>query len=197
MSPKEIWKWKWKWKPLSCDRLFVTPWAIESMEFPRPEYWSGQPFPSPGDLPNPGIKPRSPALQTDSLPAEPPGNPMKMESKSNFPPKTKELWFFLLMLVYFCTRDLLFSFWHFPSPLGLFSAWIHLWNGESLDLESKQKLTKITNHVSQGWKVLGLFLSLAHSRLTHSLTQPRPYHTPYVCSWRHADSETWHLYGFT
>ena len=43
------------------------------MEFSRPEYWSGQPFPSPGDLPNPGIEPRSPALQADSLPAEPPG----------------------------------------------------------------------------------------------------------------------------
>ena len=43
------------------------------MEFSRPEYWSGQPFPPPGDLPNPGIEPRSPALQADSLPAEPQG----------------------------------------------------------------------------------------------------------------------------
>ena len=40
------------------------------MEFSRPEYWSGEPFPSPGDLPNPGIEPGSPALQADSLPAE-------------------------------------------------------------------------------------------------------------------------------
>ena len=45
------------------------------MEFPRPEYWSGKPFPSLGDLPNPGIEPRSPALQVDSLPAEPQGKP--------------------------------------------------------------------------------------------------------------------------
>ena len=45
------------------------------MEFSRPEYWSGQPFPSPGDLPNPGTKPRSPALQADSLPAETAGKP--------------------------------------------------------------------------------------------------------------------------
>ena len=45
------------------------------MEFSRPESWSGQPFPSLGDLPDPGIKPRSPALQADSLPAEPPGKP--------------------------------------------------------------------------------------------------------------------------
>ena len=41
------------------------------MEFSRPEYWSGLPFPSPGDLPNPGIEPRSPALQNDCLPSEP------------------------------------------------------------------------------------------------------------------------------
>ena len=45
------------------------------MEFSRPEYWSGQPFPSPGDLPNPGIETRSPALQAESLPAEPQGKP--------------------------------------------------------------------------------------------------------------------------
>ena len=45
------------------------------MEFSRPEYWSGWPFPSPGDLPTQGIKPRSPALQADSLPAEPAGKP--------------------------------------------------------------------------------------------------------------------------
>ena len=43
------------------------------MGFSRQEYWSGLPFPSPGDLPDPGIDPRSPTLQADSLPAEPPG----------------------------------------------------------------------------------------------------------------------------
>ena len=43
------------------------------MGFPRKEYWSGLPFPSPRDLPNPGIKPGSPALQADSLPTESPG----------------------------------------------------------------------------------------------------------------------------
>ena len=56
-----------------------TPWIIAyqaplSMGFPRQEYWSGLPFPSPGDLPGPGIEPRSPTLQTDALPSEPPGN---------------------------------------------------------------------------------------------------------------------------
>ena len=45
------------------------------MEFSGSEYWSGQPFPSPGDLPNPEIEPRSPVLQVDSLPAEPQGKP--------------------------------------------------------------------------------------------------------------------------
>ena len=59
--------WKVKVKLLSCVRLFATLWtvayqALLSMGFSRQEYWSGVPFPSPGDLPNPGIKPGSPAL---------------------------------------------------------------------------------------------------------------------------------------
>ena len=49
------------------------PMDYRPMEFSRPEYWSGWPFPSPGDLPNPGIKSRSPALQANSLPAKPQG----------------------------------------------------------------------------------------------------------------------------
>ena len=72
----ENWKYSInKWKSLSCVRLFSTPFTIQSMEFSRPEYWSGEPFPSPGDLPNPGIKPKSPALQVDSLLAKPQGKP--------------------------------------------------------------------------------------------------------------------------
>ena len=59
------------WKSLSCVWLFTTPWTIWSMEFSRPEYWSGYPFSSPGDLPNPGTEPRAPALQA----AEPYGKP--------------------------------------------------------------------------------------------------------------------------
>ena len=47
------------------------------MEFSRPEYWSGSPFPSPGNLPNPGIEPRSPTLQMDSSPTEPQGKSKK------------------------------------------------------------------------------------------------------------------------
>ena len=48
------------------------------MEFFRQEYWSGLPFPSPGDLPNPGIEPGSPTLKADSLPSEPTGKPGKI-----------------------------------------------------------------------------------------------------------------------
>ena len=67
-------------KSLSCVWLFVTPWTVAyqappSMEFSRQEYWSGLPFPSPGDPPNPGVEPMSPALQADALPSEPPGKP--------------------------------------------------------------------------------------------------------------------------
>ena len=56
----------------SCLILF-DPMDYTVMEFSRPEYWNGKPFPSPGGLPHPEIKPRSPALQEDSLPAEPQG----------------------------------------------------------------------------------------------------------------------------
>ena len=65
-----------KW--LSRVRLFVTPWTTESMEFSRPEHWSGQLFPPSGNLPNPGVEPGSP------LPAEPPGKPKNTEMGSLF-----------------------------------------------------------------------------------------------------------------
>ena len=52
------------------------------MGFSRQEYWSGLPFPSPGDLPNPGIEPESHALQADILPSELPGKPMNQKDLS-------------------------------------------------------------------------------------------------------------------
>ena len=58
--------------PTFCDPMDFSPQAPLSMGFSRQEYWNGLPFPSPGDLPNPGIKLVSPALQADSLPSEPP-----------------------------------------------------------------------------------------------------------------------------
>ena len=68
-------------KSLSRVRLFVTPWTVAnqappSMGFSRQECSSGLSFPSPEDLPNPRIEPRSPALQADALPSEPPRNPL-------------------------------------------------------------------------------------------------------------------------
>ena len=65
-------------KLLSRVWLFAIPWTVAykaplSMEFSRQEYWSGVPFPSPGDLPDPGIEPGSPALQAEALASEAPG----------------------------------------------------------------------------------------------------------------------------
>ena len=75
LSLKEL-----KWKSLSHVQRFATSRTVVHqaplfVEFSGQEYWSGLPFPSPGDLPDPGIKPRSLALQADSLPSEPPGKP--------------------------------------------------------------------------------------------------------------------------
>ena len=69
-------------KSLSHIRLFANLWTAAyqaplSMGFFRQEYRSGLPFPSPGDLPDPGIKPGSPALQADALPSEPQGSPIE------------------------------------------------------------------------------------------------------------------------
>ena len=63
------------------SRRAVAHQAPLSMGFPRQEYWSGLPFPPPGDLPDPGIEPGSPALQTESLLTEPPGKPLIDYSK--------------------------------------------------------------------------------------------------------------------
>ena len=73
---KLIYARKVKVKTLSRVRLFATPWTVAyqappSMGFSSQECWSGLPFPSPGDLPDPGIEPGSPALRTDALPSEP------------------------------------------------------------------------------------------------------------------------------
>ena len=69
-------------KSICCKVMsdFVTSWtaahqALQSMAFPRQEYWSGLPFPSPGDLPDPGVEPTSPALAFGFLTAEKPGSP--------------------------------------------------------------------------------------------------------------------------
>ena len=68
-----------------CDPMDCRLTGSFSMGFSRQEYWSGLPFPSPGDLPDPGIKPVSPALQADSLPSEPQGRPKKSYYLSEIP----------------------------------------------------------------------------------------------------------------
>ena len=89
--------------------------APPSMGFSRQEYWHGLPFPSPGDLPVPGIEPRSPALQTDALPSEPPGKPtcfrlvvkqVRIHSKKNI--------IFLLSSPTFYDFDVLFYIFIYP-----------------------------------------------------------------------------------
>ena len=77
-SPSPLPKVKVKVKSLSRVGLFATPWTVahqapSPMAFSRQKYWSGLPFPSPGDLPDAGIEPRSPAFQADALTSEPPG----------------------------------------------------------------------------------------------------------------------------
>ena len=104
--------WKVKGKSLSRVRLFATPWtgayqAPPSMGFSRQEYWSGLPLPSPGDLPNPGIKPRFSALQADTLPYKPPGKPLPIP--------------YIVSIMYICQSQSSNSS-HLPlSPIPLFS----------------------------------------------------------------------------
>ena len=59
--------------PTLCHPMDYSSPGSSSLEFSRPDYWSGSPVHSPGDLPNPGIEPMSPALQVDPLPSGPPG----------------------------------------------------------------------------------------------------------------------------
>ena len=77
-----------KVKSLNRVQLFATPWTVAlqappSMGFSKQGYWSGLPFPSPGELPDPGIEPGSPTLQADSLPSEPPRKPRRHQILSH------------------------------------------------------------------------------------------------------------------
>ena len=111
---------------LSCVRLFVTPWTAAhqaplSMEFSRQEYWSGLPFPSPEDLPNPGIEPRSPALLADSLLSEPPGKLRGYFKKQNS---------------CFCRRNTILTPQNTTAPLKVHTAvWIFVHKEYTLDSE--------------------------------------------------------------
>ena len=91
---KEIYEKPSEVKVTSLSRvwLFVTPWTVAyqaplSMGFSRQQGWSGLPFPSPGDFPDPGIEPGSPTLQADALPSEPPGKQLIKKQSYHFADK--------------------------------------------------------------------------------------------------------------
>ena len=89
-----------KVKSHSSVRLFATPWTVvyqapPSMGFFSQEYWSGLPFPSLGNLPNPGIEPRSPVLQADALPSELPRKPSSRKTELNSPSLLLPVFFIL------------------------------------------------------------------------------------------------------
>ena len=123
-------------KSLSRVPLFATPWTVvfqapPSMEFSRPEYWSGLPFLSPGGLPNPGIKPMSPALQAGALPSEPPGK--------------QYCWYLYKMM-------LSKSFWLF-NPM-IFLHWLSLFRTNAV--KSVMYLVPLINYTSERakWKMM-------------------------------------------
>ena len=69
--------------PMLCDLMDCNPPGTSALGFSSQEYWTGLPFPSPGDLPDPGIESRSPTLQGDSLLSEPSGKPARVKYKSS------------------------------------------------------------------------------------------------------------------
>ena len=93
-----VWKKKKrKWNSLSCVRLFATPWTVArqaplSMEFSRQKYWSGLPCPPPGQLPNPGMEPRSPACNAGHLGLIQWCNYLQMKIVRNFGNCSSRLW---------------------------------------------------------------------------------------------------------
>ena len=114
---------------LRCVRLFVTPGTVAhqaplSLAFSRREHWSGLPCPPPGDLPNPGIEPRSPKFQVNSLPSEPPGEPGSIGRPA--PSGRDKVRPDGALDLYFCftewsrqkikTISSVFAFWSPPSP---------------------------------------------------------------------------------
>ena len=105
-----------KVKSLSRVQLFATPWTVAyqappSMGFSRQEYWSGLPFPSPGDLSNPRIEPGSPALEADTLTSEPPGKLFQMPSTNGIFSFNWSIWWGNLFKVSF-SKNIVFSLFH-------------------------------------------------------------------------------------
>ena len=102
-------------------------WWLRSMGFSRQECWSGLPFPSPGDLPNPGIEPGSPTLQADTLPSEPPGKPITSIKCLAKKKTSKEPSFLYPSKVY--VRSFLYLFYALKKQLHKNSEWSSLISG--------------------------------------------------------------------
>ena len=135
---------KVKVNSLSHDQLFVTPWTVAhqappSMGFSRQEYWSGLPFPSPGDLPDPGIKPKSPSLWADALTSEPPGETEKKSTQDERPP---DLLLRLDRCQWICKLGVNWS----PSfpPRNYFIVCLHFWNPKA---KKEPKLESLLNNL--------------------------------------------------
>ena len=119
---------KWKWKSPSHVQLFVTPWTIQSTEFSRPEYCSGEPFPSPRDHPNPGIEPSSICRwilylrsHTSFKNLKIPSQQMTTQTKISVPPESSMLWDPRVMRTPETSEDLnsaLTSLIHLPASRG-------------------------------------------------------------------------------
>ena len=126
-----------KWKSLSLVQLFVTPWTLAqqaplSMEFSRQEYWNGLPFPSPADLPNPGIELPSPA---DSLLSESPG---ELSFKDKIP-HLKSLGFQEGKGIYICFSFRIsrqFSWFICRGCLGRHDRGLSVWKGQGVRFHS-------------------------------------------------------------
>ena len=111
------------WK-LSHVRPFATPWTIQSMEFSRPEYWSGWPFPSPGDLSHPGIEPRSPALLADSLPTELSGKPQCRRELERIKRSELDALVAEANALAIFTKLFMLIFWLHQGPFGILVPWL-------------------------------------------------------------------------
>ena len=129
-----------KW--LSCVWLFATPWTVArqappSMGFSRQEYWNGLPFPSPGDLPNPGIELMSPALQADALTSEPPGKQeVKLGLKSSSPNSPLSVLSTILVSANLPDHDN-----HLLSTSGIGPRWVLRWTRQIWERPSLHRVT--------------------------------------------------------
>ena len=143
---------------LSRVQLFAIPWTVArqaslSMEFSRQEYWSGFPFPSPGDLPESGIKPRSAELQVDSLPFERPfmnSNPNISCLNSTQPTR-------LVINIQWCR---LISFLYFP-------VYITTYRPKDLDIAVMATVNVLQMNVKEENEQVGLKLNIQKTKIRH------------------------------